>query len=96
MRRLIELGLSAGLLLAPLSAMAGSNGAVTGAAGGAVTGAIVGGPVGAAVGAGAGAVVGGAATADKPDTVVVPCDRTTVHQEDDLGNSRTVQQSNCP
>jgi outer membrane lipoprotein SlyB len=95
MGRLIVLGLSAGLFLAPLGAMADSNGAVTGAAGGAVTGAIVGGPVGAAVGAGAGAVVGGAAT-DKPDRVVVPCDKTTVHQEDDVGNTRTVQETNCP
>jgi hypothetical protein len=95
MRASIVLGLFFGLALVP-SAFADSNGAVTGAAGGAVTGAIVGGPVGAAVGAGAGAVVGGAATADKPDTVVVPCDRTTVHKEDEMGNSTTVQRSNCP
>jgi hypothetical protein len=96
MRRFIALGLWTGLFLAPLGALADSSGAVTGAAGGAVTGAVVGGPVGAAVGAGAGAVVGGAATADKPDRVVVPCDKTTVHQEDEMGNSKTVQQSNCP
>jgi uncharacterized protein YcfJ len=76
MRRFIALGLWTGLFLAPLGALADSSGAVTGAAGGAVTGAVVGGPVGAAVGAGAGAVVGGAATADKPDRVVVPCDKT--------------------
>jgi hypothetical protein len=88
MRRFIALGLSTGLFLAPLGALADSSGAVTGA--------VVGGPVGAAVGAGAGAVVGGAATADKPDRVVVPCDKTTVHQEDEMGNSKTVQQSNCP
>ena len=85
-----------GLPLSPRPPSPTATGAVTGAAGGAVTGAIVGGPVGAAVGAGAGAVVGGAATADKPDTVIVPCDRTTVHQEDEMGNSTTVERSNCP
>jgi hypothetical protein len=97
--RLILFSMAAFLASTPF-ALAGGNGAVTGAAGGAVTGAIVGGPVGAAVGAGAGAVVGGAATAREPDTVIVeparPCTTTTVKREDDMGNSTTVKRQDCP
>ena len=66
----------------------------------------VGGPVGAAVGGAAGAVVGGAAR-DQTDTVVVQpapntvvvdpnCQTKTVRKEDAVGNSTTVQRSNCP
>ena len=89
-------------------ALAGSNSAVTGAAGGAVAGAVVGGPVGAAVGGAAGAVIGGAAS-DQTDTVVVQpspnavvvqpdptCQTKTVTNQDAVGNSTTVQRSNCP
>jgi len=99
---------SLGLALAISGAAADGNGVVTGAAGGAVTGAVVGGPLGAAVGGAAGAVVGGAVS-DQTDTVVVQpapntvvvqpdpgCQTTTVQRQDDLGNSSTVQRSNCP
>ena len=73
-----------------------------------ITGAVVGGPVGAAVGGVAGAAIGGAVS-DQTDTVVVQpapnavvvepdttCQTTTVQKNDAVGNSTTVQRSNCP
>ena len=93
---------AAALCLAAASpALADGSGAVTGAAGGAVTGAVVGGPVGAAVGGVAGAAIGGAVSdTDKTGTVVVQpdpgCRTTTVQRQDAVGNSETVQKSNCP
>jgi hypothetical protein len=65
-----------------------------GAAVGTATGAAVGGPVGAAVGAG----VGHAATGPDRDTVVDRrggCSHTTVHKENELGDSKTVRRENC-
>jgi hypothetical protein len=101
MMKLILPAAAALCLAAASPAFADGNGAVTGAAGGAVTGAVVGGPVGAAVGGAAGAVVGGAMSGpDKTDTVVVQpdpgCRTTTVQRQDAVGNTDTVQKSNCP
>ena len=109
MRAMLMTGLAAVMIsMTASAALADGNGVVTGAAGGAVTGAVVGGPVGAAVGGVAGAAIGGAVS-DQTDTVVVQpapnavvvepdttCQTTTVQKNDAVGNSTTVQRSNCP
>ncbi|MGH1571994.1 hypothetical protein ACRAWG_16490 [Methylobacterium sp. P31] len=70
--------------------------AEAGAAAGAATGGAVGGPVGAAVGAG----VGDAATGPDRRGAVVDhrsggCSHTTVHKENEVGDSKTVRREDC-
>ena len=79
------------LTLMSSAALAAEGGAAAGAApGGAVAG-----PVGAAVGAG----VGDAATGPDRRGVAVErrggCSHTTVHKENDLGDSKTVRREDC-
>ncbi|MGY2049529.1 hypothetical protein [Methylobacterium sp. JK268] len=84
------------MLLAAMTLMgSAAYAAEEGAAAGAAAGAAVGGPVGAAVGAG----VGHAATGpDRAGTVVERrggCSHTTVHKENDRGESKTVRREDC-
>jgi hypothetical protein len=103
---ILALASAAALFALPTLALATDQGAAAGATAGAVGGAVVGGPVGAVVGAGAGAAVGGATSGpNRPDVVIehrgaattgsVGCSSTTVHKENTMGDSKTVQKKEC-
>jgi hypothetical protein len=101
---ILALASAAALFALPTLALATDQGAAAGATAGAVGGAVVGGPVGAVVGAGA--AVGGATSGpNRPDVVIehrgaattgsVGCSSTTVHKENTMGDSKTVQKKEC-
>jgi hypothetical protein len=94
---ILALASAAALFALPTLALATDQGAAAGAPPGAV---------GAVVGAGAGAAVGGATSGpNRPDVVIehrgaattgsVGCSSTTVHKENNLGDSKTVQKKEC-